>query len=97
MSTIRKWLAVGLLALPLAGFSAEAININTADAATMAGAIKGVGKSRAEAIVAYREKHGPFASVDDLALVAGIGSKLVDQNRGSLTVGAAGGAAKKAQ
>lgn len=87
MSNLRTILTVGMLALPITGFSADPININTADAATLASSIKGVGKARAEAIVAYREKHGPFATVDDLALVSGIGDKLVDQNRNGLTVG----------
>jgi competence protein ComEA len=49
--------------------SGPAVNINTADAAAITGAhIKGIGKKRAEAIVAYRQQHGPFKSVDDLNL-----------------------------
>ena len=85
--TMGKMLAIGLLALPLAAFAEEQIDINTADAATLAAAIKGVGQARAEAIIAYREKNGPFATIDDLALVSGIGPKLVEQNRDHLTVG----------
>ena len=62
------------------------VNINTADAATLAAALDGVGASRAKAIVEYREAHGPFRSVDDLAQVKGIGTKVVDANRSRLKV-----------
>jgi len=64
---------------------AEVVNINSADAATMAANIIGVGEKRAQAIVAYREEHGPFKSVDELTQVKGIGLKLVEQNRENLT------------
>lgn len=62
------------------------VNINTADAATLAAALDGVGASRARAIIEYREAHGPFRSVDDLAQVKGIGEKVVDANRSRLKV-----------
>src|SRR5712671_857836 len=41
------------------------IDINTAHVVQLT-AVKGIGKSRAEAIVRYRDKNGPFTSVDDL-------------------------------
>lgn len=65
---------------------ADVVNINTADAATISANIIGVGEKRAQAIVAFREEHGPFKSVDELTQVKGIGLKLVDQNRDNLTV-----------
>lgn len=68
---------------PLAPMS---VNINTADAQTLAAALDGVGASRAKAIVEYRDSHGPFRSVDDLAQVKGIGERVVDANRTRLTV-----------
>ncbi|WP_127477089.1 ComEA family DNA-binding protein [Sulfurivermis fontis] len=67
--------------------SAAPVDINTADAATLAQSIKGVGAKRAEAIVAYRKEHGPFKTVDDLAKVPGIGAKMVEANRQNLAVG----------
>lgn len=91
MSHIRTMLVAGLLALPVIATAEGPVDINSADAATLAASIKGVGQSRAEAIVAYREKHGPFATVDDLALVSGIGDKLVEQNRDQLTAGKTAG------
>ena len=48
------------------------IDINHADAAELT-ALPGVGKVTAEAIVSYREEHGPFSSVEDLLLVPGLG------------------------
>lgn len=58
-----------------------AININTADAATLATGLKGVGPSKAEAIISYRESYGPFKAVEELAAVKGIGESLISQNR----------------
>lgn len=60
------------------------VNINTADAKTLARELSGVGMAKAEAIVAYREKNGPYKSADDLVKVKGLGKKLVDQNKANL-------------
>ncbi|MFW5910051.1 MAG: ComEA family DNA-binding protein [Thiohalospira sp.] len=77
--------AVALLwALP-----AAAVDLNSADAETMAEELTGVGQVRAEAIVEYREEHGPFESVGELTEVRGIGSATLEKNRDSLAVGAA--------
>lgn len=57
------------------------ININTADATTLTKEMEGIGITRAEAIVAYRDKNGPFASIDDLTKVDGIGNRTVEKNR----------------
>jgi competence protein ComEA len=77
---------MALLALAADAAGAAPVNINTADAATMARDLKGIGESKATAIVDYRQKHGAFHSVDDLALVKGVGQKLVDRNRADLRV-----------
>ncbi|KAA3629543.1 MAG: helix-hairpin-helix domain-containing protein [Proteobacteria bacterium] len=66
---------------------AEPVDINTADVAVLAQAIKGVGEKKAAAIVAFRNQHGPFKSVDDLTQVPGIGRATVEANRAELTVG----------
>jgi competence protein ComEA len=60
---------------------AQTVNINEADADTLARTLVGVGASRAEAIVRYREEFGPFFTVDDLAQVKGIGPGVVEKNR----------------
>lgn len=72
---------------------ADAVNLNTADAATLARDMKGIGEVRARAIVAYRAEHGPFKSIDELALVKGIGQKAIDQNRDNVVFAPAAPAA----
>jgi competence protein ComEA len=57
------------------------VNINTADAATLSRELKGIGMKRAQAIVEYRQKHGPFKSAEELALVKGIGPAAIAKNR----------------
>jgi competence protein ComEA len=57
------------------------VNINTADAASLSRELKGIGMKRAEAIVEYRRKFGPFKSADELALVKGIGPSAIQKNR----------------
>lgn len=70
---------------------AAPVDINTAGAAALASAIDGVGEKRAATIVRYRESHGPFASIDELARVQGIGAATVERNRQNLTVVPPGG------
>jgi competence protein ComEA len=77
--------AIALLSLPMLAFAGQ-VNINTADAETIAAELNGVGLSKAKAIVEYRTKHGPFRSVDDLSLVKGIGERTVDKNRSDIQV-----------
>lgn len=100
MSRIALLLKSLLLALMLAGAALAAseapaakVDINTADAATLAAALNGVGLAKAEAIVAHRKEHGPFKSADQLAEVKGIGLKLVEKNRDRIQLG--GGAPKQ--
>ena len=66
--------------------AAGPVNVNTADAETISEELKGVGMSKAQAIVEYREKHGPFKSADDLSLVKGIGERTVELNRADILV-----------
>jgi competence protein ComEA len=77
------------LALALPAFAAGQVDINSADAKALAEGLTGVGMSKAEAIVAYRAEHGPFANADELAQVKGIGDKLVERNRDNIVVGGA--------
>ncbi len=81
MKHIRHLLLVFLLFLPFAAFSAGSVNINTADAQTIASTLTGIGQAKAEAIVEHREANGPFRSVEDLLRVKGIGEKTLEANR----------------
>lgn len=69
------------------------VDINKADAKTIAKELNGIGLSRAQAIVEYREKNGAFKSVDELRKVKGIGAKTLEQNRVNIRV--EGGETKK--
>ncbi|WP_017939256.1 ComEA family DNA-binding protein [Zestomonas thermotolerans] len=62
------------------------VNLNTADADTLQRELNGIGAVKARAIVEYREANGPFASVDELLEVKGIGPATLEKNREKLTV-----------
>lgn len=64
----------------------QMININTADAETLSAGMSGVGSARAQAIVSYREEHGPFSSVQALLEVDGVGPTILANNQHILTV-----------
>lgn len=64
----------------------ESVNINTADVATLAEQLRGVGHSRAQEIVRHREAYGRFASLEELLEVKGIGKSTLDQNRRRITL-----------
>jgi len=63
------------------------VNINAADAATLASELKGVGKVKAQAVLDFRQKHGPFRSVEELAQVKGFSQKLINRNRADIKLG----------
>jgi competence protein ComEA len=86
MKLIHSIILTIFLTLPVIGFSADSININTADKETLMSVIKGVGETKAEAIIAYRNENGDFKSVDELANVKGIGQTTVDKHREQLTI-----------
>lgn len=86
MKTLHSILLGIILAAASLTAAAAKLNINEADAATLA-ELSGIGAVRAEAIIAYRQANGPFRTVDDLAKVKGIGPAFIDKNRDQLTVG----------
>lgn len=87
MNLLKTLLLAALLALaPLAGLAADLIDINAADAETLQ-QLNGIGAKKAQTIIEYRQEHGPFATVDDLVNVKGIGAKTLEKNRDQMTVG----------
>lgn len=62
------------------------VNINTASAEEIAETVKGIGMTKAQAIVEYREQNGAFQSLDQLLEVKGIGEKTLEKNREALTL-----------
>ncbi|WOJ98463.1 ComEA family DNA-binding protein [Congregibacter brevis] len=61
--------------------STDSVNINSASAPELSSQLNGIGGSKAEAIVRYREQFGPFESVEELSEVTGIGAATVERNR----------------
>ncbi|KLJ01026.1 ComEA family DNA-binding protein [Luteimonas sp. FCS-9] len=94
MKPFKAVIASLVLSLLMAGsaFAAdggEKVNVNTADATTLARVLHNVGPSKAEAIVAYRDENGPFRSAEQLAMVKGIGLRTVENNRDRIELGSA--------
>ena len=63
----------------------QLIDINTADTQTLT-TLKGIGKSKAQAIILYRETNGRFKSVDELLQIKGIGKKVLMENKAILKI-----------
>jgi competence protein ComEA len=85
MKICTKFFVLLAAGLPLWAFAGP-VNINTANAETISAELKGIGLSKAQAIVDYRTKHGPFKSADDLTLVRGIGEQTLDAVRKDVLV-----------
>ncbi len=70
-------------ALPQTEAAAESaptqlVDLNTADAETLQ-TLPGIGPAKAAAIIAYREEHGPFAALQDVANVPGISEQMTEK------------------
>lgn len=81
--------AAAVLPATVAGTPADGqgapVNINTADASQLQ-QLKGVGPSKAAAIISWRRGHGAFRRVEDLDEVKGIGPSLIARNRARILV-----------
>jgi competence protein ComEA len=83
---------LALVVLLVSGVAMAALNLNTATREDLV-ALPGIGPAKAQAIVDYRNQHGPFRTVDELRKVKGIGEKLFLQLKPEVSIG---GAAKSA-
>ena len=61
------------------------INLNQADEAALT-TLSGIGPSKAQSIIAYREENGGFQSIEDLKKVTGIGEKTYEKLKDSISV-----------
>ena len=78
-------------ALPQTEAAAESaptqlVDLNTADAETLQ-TLPGIGPTKAAAIIAYREEHGPFAALQDVANVPGISEQMTEKWAGLAQTG----------
>lgn len=71
--------------LDLQAASSTLVNINTASEAQLV-SLHGIGSSKAQAIILYREMFGRFDSADELAKVKGVGAKTIEKNRSRIQV-----------
>lgn len=94
MKNFRTWFAVAALGLAMligqpASADQKLLDINSATVEQL-NALQGIGDSKARAIIAYRDEHGPFKTVDELKDVKGIGDSLLASLRPQVTVGSSG-------
>ncbi|HVE51588.1 MAG TPA: helix-hairpin-helix domain-containing protein [Casimicrobiaceae bacterium] len=80
-------LLLAIAAFLISAAAAAAVNLNTATKDELV-ALPGIGPAKAQAIVDYRNQHGPFKSIDEIRKVKGIGEKLFVQIKPELHLGA---------
>lgn len=92
MKNLILFRLLGLCLMSLVSFTSNSlaapVNINSADVKSIADALAGIGIKKAEAIVKYRQEHGPFKTVEQLMDVPGIGEKTVEKNRNDILLDA---------
>lgn len=88
MKTLYSFLLASLIWVMPFGLlqAAPAVDINSADSETMVDQLVGIGPQKAMEIIRYRQKNGPFKTINALAEVKGIGLKTVEQNRSRMMV-----------
>lgn len=86
MKMIKSILIVGMMLLSFSAWSGH-VDINQADAKTLAMELKGIGLKKAQAIVDYRAANGAFKVIEDLSKVKGISDKTIEKNRKSILLG----------
>jgi len=86
MKPLRSILLALLLTLLPPLVAQAQVDINHADAKMLAESLTGIGLVKAEAIVAYRDSHGPFLHIEELAAVDGIGERTIEANREAIII-----------
>jgi competence protein ComEA len=86
ITTIAALAALAVSSIVSSIAMAAPVNINTASAAQIAEALNGIGLSKAQAIVDYRESYGLFTAADEIVFVRGIGDSTFENNKGDILV-----------
>ena len=87
MKVLVQWILFAAFIVAAPAFAATQVDVNSADARSLAEALDGVGLAKAEAIVAWRQQHGPFETLEDLSKVDGIGPHILEKNREAIVFG----------
>lgn len=82
---MKKLLGSLILPLLLASPAWALVDLNTATRSELE-SLQGIGPTKAQSIIDYRQKNGPFTRIEDLANVKGIGKATVEKLKGDLTV-----------
>ena len=82
---MKKLLLAFIMWFAIYGVAMAAVNVNTATKEELL-SVKGIGEKRAQAIIDYRTKNGPFKTVDDLTKVEGIGPGIMKQIKSQVAV-----------
>jgi competence protein ComEA len=82
---MKKLLLAIFICSTIYGIASAAVNINTATKEELT-TLQGIGEKRAQDIIDFRTKNGPFKSIDDLEKVPGIGPGRMKQIRSQLSV-----------
>ena len=85
MKTITSIAALAALVISSISMAAP-VNINSASAEEISQALNGIGPSKAQAIVEYRETNGLFNQADEIVYVQGIGDSTYQKNRDDILV-----------
>ena len=83
---MKKLLMVFAFAFAFSLPAYAAVDLNAATQAELE-TVDGIGPKKAQAIIDFRKKNGPFKSIDDLDKVPGFGKKTVDSVKKNITVG----------
>ena len=81
----KLWLSCIALCLPVLVWAGP-VNVNTADAEKISEELVGIGLTKAEAIVQYRDQNGVFDTAEELLKVKGIGPRVLAANTGNIRV-----------
>lgn len=82
---MKRLFLVLVMLVAFSGVAVAAVNINTATKEELT-SIKGVGEKRAQDIIDYRTKNGPFKTVDDLEKIPGVGPGLMKRIRSQVSI-----------
>lgn len=81
---MKRLLAFFAALMAFIGLALGAVNVNTATQSELE-ALHGIGSVKAKAIIDYRQKNGPFKSLEDLDKVPGIGKATLEKMRPDVT------------